>query len=71
MDDRDRERRGSMVWPTHERNGWGRRSVIPERRGTMVPDDYPIWSDRPGAVTRPAGNGWISCKSMTTTSTVK
>ncbi len=41
MDDRDRERRGSIVWPTQERNGWGERPDIPERRGTMVPTDYP------------------------------
>jgi hypothetical protein len=40
MDDRDRERRGSIVWPTQERNGWDLRSDIPVRRGTMMASDY-------------------------------
>jgi hypothetical protein len=41
MDDRDRERRGSMVWPTQERNGCGPRPDIAVRRGTMELSDYP------------------------------
>ncbi|MDF3016553.1 MAG: hypothetical protein K0R44_1778 [Thermomicrobiales bacterium] len=51
MDDRDRERRGSMVWPTQERNGWDQRADIPARRGTMVPTDYPQVA-RDGALSR-------------------
>jgi hypothetical protein len=40
MDDRDRERRGSIVWPTGERNGCDRRPDVTESRGTMVPGNY-------------------------------
>ncbi len=71
MNDRDRERRGSIVWPTGKRNGCEHRPDIPECRGTMVLGDYFEGSERPSAVTRPAGNGWTSCKSMMTTSTEK
>jgi hypothetical protein len=41
MDDRDRERRGSMVRATQERNDYRQRPDIPERRGTMELSDYP------------------------------
>ena len=58
MDDRDRERRGSMVWPTPERNGCGPRPDIPERRGTMELSDYPkVAMDRALLRARPEMDG--------------
>ena len=58
MDDRDRERRESMVWSTQERNGYGLRPDILERRGTMVPTDYPqVARDRAQLRARPEMDG--------------
>jgi hypothetical protein len=58
MDDRDRERRESMVWPTQVRNGCGHRPDFPERRGTMVPCDDPnVARDRAQSRARPEMDG--------------
>jgi hypothetical protein len=54
MNDRDRERRGSIVWPTGKRNGCDHRPDIPECRGTMVLGDYSkVARDRAQSRARP------------------